>query len=72
MIIVTYLGRSGPEHLKCQKRISDLYFLLFFVSEPEEADSDAVTPAALVIVTVALTVLFAGTEQFIDRVLLLD
>ena len=41
-------------------------------SKPVEADFDAVTPAALVIVTVALTASFAGTEQFIVCVLLLD
>lgn len=49
-------------------------WLLFcnFASKPAEADFDALTPAALVIMTVALTISFAGTEQFIDLVLLLD
>ena len=40
------------------------------MSKPAETDSDVVTPA--VIVTVTLTVSFAGTQQIIDRVLLLD
>ena len=42
------------------------------ISEPAEADFDVVTPAALMMVTVTLTVSFAGTEQIIDRVLSLD
>ena len=42
------------------------------ISEPAEAVFDAVTPAALVIVTATSTVSFAGTEQIIDRVLSLD
>ena len=42
------------------------------ISKPAEADFDVVTPAALMMVTVTLTVSLAGTEQIIDWVLSLD
>ena len=41
-------------------------------SKPADTDFNVVTPASLVTVTVAVMVSFAGTEQIIDLVLLLD
>ena len=71
-IVTVYFDKSGQEHLRNNKTNLLVHITYCIANKPAELGFVVVTPAALVMVTVASMVSFDGTEQIIDLVLLLD